>query len=223
MKKSLLLSLILLLFCFNILKSKAQTPQWEWSKSYGNSGNDRAEKIAVDSRNGVYSYGTFTSTTLNIGNNTFTNNGGPDLFLIKHDTLGNVQWAKTFGGAGVDTAGSICTDRMGNIIITGSFSNTISIDSYTFTSTGQKNIFIAKLNNAGNIIWAQQFSCSGDATATDIKTDIVNSIYIVGNYKNGDLLFGNIPLAASNTNNLFYSKLRDDGTVIWAKRSVAML
>ncbi|MFT3979662.1 MAG: hypothetical protein QM687_04270 [Ferruginibacter sp.] len=209
-----------LIFLFVVLlissNLSAQNLQWAWSKSYGSTGNETGQKIAVDSRNGVYTFGTFNSSSLNMGSFSFTNNGGIDLFLCKHDTLGNLIWAKSFGSTGDDNAGCITTDRSGNIIIVGSFSNSITIGSYSFTSGGNKNIFVLKLDNAGNIIWAKHFSSTGETIATAGLTDYDNNIYIAGNYIL-PLTFGPVLLTPTNNYNIFYSKLDDMGNVVWAK------
>ncbi|MFT3979660.1 MAG: hypothetical protein QM687_04260 [Ferruginibacter sp.] len=217
MKKiyALVIHFVVLLISSNV---SAQNLQWAWSKSYGNTGDDRGQKIAVDSRNGVYTFGTFTSSNLNIGSFSLTNNGGTDLFLCKHDTLGNLIWARSFGSTGADSIGPITADRSGDIIISGCFSNTISIGSYNFTSGGGKNIFVAKLNNAGNVIWAKHFLSPGEANSSALTTDTENSIIVGGNYK-ADISFGSTILTATNTSNLFYIKLDNAGNVVWAKKN----
>ncbi len=68
----------------------------------------------------------------------------------------NFDWAVKAGG---DSASSYCynnaVDKSGNIIVTGVYYGTITIGNYVLSSFGSGDIFIAKYDPNGNVIWAK--------------------------------------------------------------------
>jgi hypothetical protein len=74
--------------------------------------------------------------------------GGYDIFLIKTDASGNLQWAKTYGGTSSDGAYSVQQTSDGGYIVAG------------WTSG---DIFLIKTDANGNLQWAKTYGgTSGD-------------------------------------------------------------
>ncbi len=80
--------------------------------------------------------------------------GGNDMFLVKLNAAGQFIWKKTYGGLGDDNGRTLGIDTENNIIITGSFRDSIHFDSHFFSNTAGSNFFLTKLDSAGNISWA---------------------------------------------------------------------
>ena len=51
-----------------------------------------------------------------------------DASLSKFDSAGNFQWAKTWGGNGDDLGLGVAADGAGNVLVVGSFQNTVDFD-----------------------------------------------------------------------------------------------
>jgi hypothetical protein len=72
----------------------------------------------------------------------------------------NFLWVKQFGGTGTNGANSMELDASGNIYTIGVFSGTVDFNPgsgiYNLTSIGDHDIFVSKLDSAGNFIWAKQ-------------------------------------------------------------------
>lgn len=213
--------ILLLLFIASFFVPSQAQLNWGWAKSVGGSGDDHFKKIVTDSRNGVYAFGSFKSTAFTVGSTPITNAGGSDLLLVKYDTLGNVVWAKSFGSTGDDTAYSIATDRSSNVLIAGSFKNSIAFGSTTLTSSGGNDAFFVKLSSSGTVIWAKQLTGSLDEMTEVIKPDIYNNIYLAGRYKSNDLNMGGQVFTAPGTSNVFYCKLDSNGNFIWRKTNAS--
>jgi hypothetical protein len=75
----------------------------EWAKSVGGTGNDCFHGVTATSDGGAIAVGsttaTFTVTTLS-GNVTVGGKGLNDAMIFKFAANGDVQWAKSVGGAG---------------------------------------------------------------------------------------------------------------------------
>jgi len=178
--------------------------------------NDRSWDVATDSHGNAFITGWFRSSSIHFDTFEVRNtNTGYDLFIVKYDSAGNVSWTKSNTGKGFDFAGSLCIDPFDNIFITGFFSDTISFDSISLP--GPNKIFICKMDNNGNLLWAKEY---GDGSATyDICTDLDGNIYIAGWFTEPTSVFGSFTLVNSAPiySEIFIMKLDSSGNVLWAR------
>ena len=119
---------------------------WQWAKQAGGSNNDMGYSISVDANGNSYVTGIFQGTAT-FGAFTLTSSGSYiyDVFVAKLDTGGNWQWVKQAGGGSNDYGYSISVDANGNSYVTGQFKETATFGSYSLTSSGGQDIFVAKL------------------------------------------------------------------------------
>ncbi len=113
----------------------------QWAKTYGGTSDDYASSVQQTSDGGyivagiTYSFG--ASLT--------------DIFLIKTDANGNVQWAKTYGGTNYDVAYSVQQTSDGGYILAG----------WTFSFGASIDILLIKTDANGNIQWAKTYRGTG--------------------------------------------------------------
>ncbi len=124
--------------------------------------------------------------------------GGTDIFIVKYDTKGNVVWAKQVGATNYDSSWDISVLTDGSSIITGSFGGTVAFgDQPALVSSGENDIFIAKYDTDGNVIWVK----SAGAATEPVDTDIGLGITVLSN---GDfILIGSVNPFASFDNGLY--------------------
>ena len=192
-----------------------------WAKSAGGTGDDEAVSVATDNYGNIFITGYFGSDTIAFGSNILinTNPGNTkDVFLTKYDTDGNVLWAKSLVGAGNDYGNSVATDKIGNIYIAGSFSGPTLIFDSTETIMGNSDIFLAKYNSAGDILWAKNPTGAYSDKATAVATDTSENVFITGYFQSPTLIFGSTVLTNSNfQNEIFLAKYDYTGNFLWAK------
>ena len=102
-----------------------------WSKTYGGINEDRAYSIVQTADMGFI----ISGSTMSFGA------GDKDVYLLKTDSNGIVQWSKTFGGSGWDEARSVRKAADGGYIITG-FSASFN--------AGDFDIYLIKTDANGN-------------------------------------------------------------------------
>jgi hypothetical protein len=202
-----------------------------WAKRLGGSGTGTGRAISVDADGNVYSGGAFSGLVdfdPGPGVNTINSAGGTDVFISKLNASGNFIWARHMGGIYSDYCSSIALDATGNVYSTGGFQFTADFDpgpsSYTFEAAGAgaNDIFISKLDAAGNFVWAKQIGGINDDIGHAIKIDIGGNVYSTG-YFNGTVDFdpgpGVFTLTSSGADDFYISKLNSSGNFIWTLKS----
>jgi hypothetical protein len=131
-----------------------------WAKAAtGNPGGDGAFSVSVDNIGNVYIAGGYggINSSITFDSITIINSAAPysDIFVVKYNDNGNVQWVKSASGNTNDDASSIVFDNSGSIYVAGSFeSNAITFDSYVIPNSNPGcngtftcyDMFLAKLN-----------------------------------------------------------------------------
>lgn len=132
----------------------------------------------------------------------------------------NYQWAVGEGGILEDKALGITTDDLGNVYVTGFFKSTAAFGSTTFTSAGVADIFLAKYDSAGNLLWAKQFGGISNDIGYDVATDASGNCYLTGSFRQ-TATFGSIILQSTGSDgnyDAFLLKTDAQGNVLWAKK-----
>ena len=196
---------------------------WQWAKQAGGSVGDTGSGISVDANGNSYGTGRFAGTAT-FGADTLTSIvGGHDIFVAKFDADGNWQWAKQAVGAGADYdyGNGISLDADGNSYVTGYFEGTATFGTTTITSSGDDDVFVAKIDADGNWQWAKQAGGSKDDRCYGISVDADGNSYVTGGFK-ATAYFGAFTLTSSGTYNvdIFVAKLDTDGNWQWAKQAV---
>ncbi|MBW6514231.1 MAG: SBBP repeat-containing protein [Candidatus Syntrophosphaera sp.] len=121
---------------------------WLWATdAVGNYSGD-GFGICVDDNGNSFVTGGFGGTA-EFGATNLTHYGSIDIFVAKLSAGGNWIWAVQAGGSSSEWAQAIALDNAGNSFVTGHFWNTADFGSTEVTSSGEGDIFIAKLSPGG--------------------------------------------------------------------------
>jgi hypothetical protein len=104
----------------------------QWSKTYGGAGDDFARTV-VQTGDGGYA---LAGRTYSFGA------GNCDAWLVKADASGNLQWSKTYGGAGSDGAYSVVQTGDGGYALAGDTS---------------WDFWLVKADASGNLQWNKTY------------------------------------------------------------------
>ena len=194
-----------------------------WAKSATGtaSGSEIISSINTDASGNCYAAGYFNyGTTVMFDSVILTTAGNQDLFIVKYDSTGNVQWAKSEGGTGYESATSVAIDHFGNYIyVSGAFdSDTLTIGSTLLTTEGLTDMLLVKYNTAGNVQWVKSAGGNDNEFASAVATDVFGNSYVTGNFKSSIATFGSTILnnAGTNTQDIYLVKYDASGNVNWA-------
>ena len=123
-------------------------------------------------------------------------------------------WAVSAGGYVHESAKAVATDSFGNIYLTGYMEWTIGFGDLNLTGYGNYDIFVAKLDPAGNWLWAVHAGGTGDDGGGGIAICPNGDILVCGSIS-GAAQFGTIQLNGVGTDG-FVARLDSDGNWLWA-------
>lgn len=147
------------------------------------------------------------------------------ILLFSFQTMAQMeawQWAKGGIGGASDRATGIAVDAKGNSYVCGSFQSfSLGLGSkFLYNSdSGSSDIFIAKYDPNGTLLWAKSSGGIGYDAATSITLDNQNKLYVTGYYQSKQLIFGKDTLlnadATGQSNDIFVVKLDGNGNTLW--------
>ncbi|MEO8087761.1 MAG: T9SS type A sorting domain-containing protein [Bacteroidota bacterium] len=159
-----------------------------WSHNYGTAGIDW----------GYAGRETFDKGYIFCGYSNQNIANGYDVYLVKVDSIGNLQWAKTIGDTDWDFGYGIEISADSGFIIIGK----------TYSpSNGGSDVLIIKTDSAGNEIWKKNYGGISDETA--------NTIYKT---KNGDyMILGETNSFGEGNEDFYLLKINESGDTIWTR------
>ncbi|MCF8374367.1 MAG: SprB repeat-containing protein [Bacteroidales bacterium] len=112
----------------------------------------------------------------------------------------------------------ICVDNAGNVVVTGYYKSPILVfGTDTLTNQGGMDIFVAKYNSSGSVLWAKSFGGISSDVGTAVTSDTLGNICITGYFRTPNILFDTIALPLVDNYDIFLARLSPDGIVDWAK------
>lgn len=178
-----------------------------------------SNSIAVDSQGNSYITGYTRSAdipTKNAYSKTF--GGAFDVFIAKFSSNGSLIFSTYLGGSGKDFGSSIAVDSQGNCYVTG-YTTSINFASNTSSSTSRGNydVFVAKFNATGSLLFSTLLGGSNSDLATSIALDKSDNIYITGFTASANFPTKNAYNSTfSGSNDLFVTKLNATGSVLYS-------
>ncbi len=170
------------------------TGKFAWAKKIGGAGMDIGESITTDKKGNIYVTGYFTYyADFNPGAGAFymfAASGSWDAFVLKLDSAGNFIWARQFASNSNSRCygNSIKVDSTGNIYSIGIFTGTTDFNpgssTFNLTTPISWNVYISKLNAAGNFVWAKQIEGIVSGEFPEFTLDASGSIYLTSSYRN---------------------------------------
>lgn len=171
-------------WAFKILKEDS-SGTYLWYKTYGGEAASAILRGMIATDDGGYimmGVTNYTDTDFTVHYGSFMND---DIAIIKVDGSGNKVWSKVLGGSGEDQAISIISAPGDGCYIVGT---TYSNDHDCIGNHGGDDIFLARLDKNGNILWHKDIGGSGGEDAACATTNGNGGIIIGGasNSNDGD-------------------------------------
>ena len=187
-------------------------PAIQWQRTIGGNFAEELTQVRQTYDGGFILVG---SSTSNISANKTENcRGRYDYWIVKTDSLGNVEWDKTFGGDLDDELFDLDLTTDSGFIVGGRALSGVSGDK-TGSSRGNADYWILKLNSSGNIQWQRTYGGFNDDELFCLR-QTHDGGYLVGGYSNSGYTVEH-PFI-SFTTDFWLLKLDSAGDIQWQKK-----
>lgn len=191
----------------------------KWAKKYVGSSDEASIRPKIDKDGNLYILGRYQKSLEVEGKQVLKAIGqNPEPYLLKLDRNGNCIWAKGFDEK--LEVNLVTVNKNNNIFLSGNFTNSIILnDNIKLQSAGYKDIFYAKFDQNGQILWAKTIGSSQRDNSNAIEADDFGNIYLAGVVSNEakfDTL--QVSLKSELNENIFITKIESNkGKIEWVR------
>ena len=198
-----------------------------WARSFSPFSGNLGLDLCIDGAGDVYVAGLFDNTgDFDPGSSTdyHTSLGARDFFISKYSANGAYQFTKTFGGIGDEQWINIYKLDNNDILIAGTFEDTVDIDfgpgttivtalPWVFPVIEDANIFIARYTSSLDLEWGVQLGTENNIIGlAGITEDLQGQLYAYGRFAyTVDFDPGPATVLVSSTDGSYILQLSDSG------------
>ena len=174
----------------------------QWLNETGTANSfDESYGVAVSGDGSVYSTG-WTG-----GDLAAENAGFYDVWISKHDNLGNRLWTSQFGTPDLEWSWGADTDSQGNVYATG-----WTLGNLGGQNAGSYDPWLVKYDSNGNQLWVEQFGTVGDDQAFRVHVDSQDNIFLAGYTDN------NLEGTNAGSFDAWVAKYDTNGNQVWIQQ-----
>jgi hypothetical protein len=199
--------------------------QKQWTLSLGGLGDELGGSIIQTSDKGYLVVGSTDGrgggnydSTCNHHN---PGSGWSDVWVVKLDSVGNIEWQQCYGGTYSDLGANIIELNDGYIAIGLTMSNdgdVTGLHDPPGNSENSGDIWVFKIDKTGNLLWQKCLGGSNDDFARNIFTTTDGGYMIVGSTRSsdGDVTgYHGIPGYPNYTDDIWFAKIDSVGNLLW--------
>lgn len=190
---------------FSTLFVSAQ-PEILWQRAIGGTQTDFANSILPTSDGGFIIAGTTDSSNGDI----LSNQGSGDIFIVKLNHVGVIEWQKSYGGNNEDALSDVLQTIDGGYIFAGL---TKSNNGDVSGNHGLRDYWIVKISNIGTIEWQKCYGGTNDDSAMSLQQYSDGNYIIAGHTEsiNGDVNVNH------GQRDIWLVKIDTTGNILWQK------
>lgn len=181
-----------------------------WEETYGGTNNEYCYSVTMAPDGGYLMVGCTASDDGDVT----VNHGDIDFWLVKVNSLGILEWQKTYGGSAAEEAYSAETVPTGGFVVTG---YTESNDGNVTGNHGMRDYWVIKVDNAGNLEWQKTLGGSFQEEARSIRATADGGFIVAGQSRSNDFDVTGNHLQTGNTIDFWIVKLSNTGNIQWQK------
>ena len=178
----------------------------QWQKSFGGTDDDEAYAIQQTYDGGFVIAG----STLSNDSDVTGHHGDYDFWIIKLDSLGNLEWQKAAGGSAEDIAYAVIQSPDSGYFAVG---HTLSTDGDVVGNHGLYDYWVIKLDTGGNLLWQKCLGGTDSDFGSDLKMTPDSGLLVVGGSNSTD---GDVS-ANIGDYDFWLVKLDASGVLTWEK------
>jgi len=191
--------------------SAAGALEWTWQMQGKGSGS--GHELCIDQDGNAYLGGFFAGNG-KLGTHSVKTTKSRDLFAAKLSRYGEFQWVFQAGGASDGLVSGMATDHRGNLFIGGMFKATAQFGKLSYTSAGDNDFYVAKLNASGRPDWAVHAGGPSIDYGLGLAVDENGDVLLTGETA-GNVTVAGKKLRQIGKRDLYAAKFSSDGKLLW--------
>lgn len=184
-----------------------------WVTSLSTPSYENITDVEFLDSNTFYCTGWYEGTEFMIGDVTLTNESGSgsNVFVASFETDGSVNWAINTTGNEADNLSNMTVVGTDVFLAIGFESTSFQFDEFTFENQGYEDVCVLKIDESGDVVWADAFGAEGYEFCNSIAGNQNGDIYVSGTFASDEITFGNQVLINPSEfgSYLFLSKLSE--------------
>lgn len=183
----------------------------QWQKTYGGTGYEQLSKLIATNDGGF----AFTALTSSNDGDVTGSHGGYDIWMVKTDVSGTIQWSRCYGGSAYEYSRGVIQTYTGDYVLLGQSPSHDGDGAFTDT-TDIGGCWVVKTDISGNIIWENQYGGTIGESAASLTTDNAGNYIIAASSNSND---GNVTGHHGGLNKADYwiFCLDTAGTLAWQR------
>lgn len=189
-----------------------------WAKSFAE-GRFYVRKLIADREDSLYA-SLEAWAPIKLTNGDTVGADGLELAVAKLTSGGDVVWVFRVpcggGGQRNDAVTDLAVSSTREVVLVGHAGSGTTFGDRRFVTKGQNDVFIAKLNADGKLMWLSQCGGRSHDSASRVVLDAEDSVFVTGGFQD-EARFGETALKAES-NDMYLTKLDSGGRFVWAQR-----
>ena len=188
----------------------------QWSKTYGGSKDDRGQSV-IQTTDGGFAIVGYAMSGDGDGNN---NEGFHDNWILKLDSIGDIQWQHSFGFSGHDHSYDLIQTKDGGFFFVGFLDVTAANGEGNYgkkingtTRHGVGEFWGTKLDAHGNLLWRRYFGGTNNDRAHSVVQAEDGGFVMAGFSESNDFDISN----TKGSYDFWVIKISETGQLIWEK------
>src|SRR6185436_14409378 len=126
-----------------------------------------------------------------------------------------VAWAVGFGDGADQVGASVARDPSGDVLVLGRFAGNVEIGGKTLKSAGSLDVFVARLDRAGEPLWSKRYGDAGEQFAKSVAQNASGETLIAGYFDGTIDIDPDKPMTSKGGQDIFVAKLSATGAHVW--------
>ena len=205
----------------NLLLINLHGQDFKWTNREGSWAYDYGYGIATDIAGNVYVAGKYEMNA-NFSGTILSDYGNHNIYIAQYSPSGILNWIRTAGGTYGDYAKALYCDGS-SVYIAGEiegYGHSITFENspVTITCIGDNDMFLAKYDLDGNLLWAVSGGGYYSDKALGITADKNGNVYVCGFFTN-TAIFSGTTIYGNGNKEIFIAKYDMNGNFIWIRQA----
>jgi hypothetical protein len=192
-------------------------PAIDWQRCYGGSGHEEENTQMLNTADGGY---LMVSTSESQDGMVNDNNGSSDVWVVKMDAYGLIDWKRCYGGSGAERINEVIQTSDGGYVISSSANasngngNDGDMSGCYSNEWGQiSDAWVFKIDSYGNLVWQRCLGGSGYDGFDSIKEQTDGGVILFGSTSSQD---GDV-VGLHGSSDIWIVKLDSQGNLVWQR------